>query len=88
MREPLGSDPAPIMAVSGLIVALSATLRSRVWCMWGIGSNVELRLVRDNKADKVLYMGARSVEPAGGRGRGSAGVSGGERIEVLANLPP
>ena len=56
--------------------------------MWGIGSNVELRLVSDNKADKVLYTGARSVELAGGRGRGSAGVSGGERIEVLANLPP
>lgn len=56
--------------------------------MWGIGSNVELRLVSDNKADRVLYMGARSVELGGGWGRGSAGVSGGERIEVLGNLPP
>jgi hypothetical protein len=88
IKAPLGSDPAPMMAVSGLIVALRATLRRRVWCMWGTGSNVELRLVSDNKADKVLYMGARSVELAGGSGRGSAGVSGGERIEVLANLPP
>ena len=56
--------------------------------MWGIGSNVELRLVSDNKADRVLYMGVRSVELGGGRGRGSVGVSGGERIEVLGNLPP
>ena len=88
IKEPFGSDPAPIMAVSGLMVALSATLRRRVWCMWGIGSSVELRLVSDNKADKVLYMGARSVELGGGWGRGSAGVSGGERIEVLGNLPP
>ena len=88
IKAPLGSDPAPMMAVSGLMVALSATLRRRVWCMCGIGSNVELRLVRDNKADKVLYMGVRSVGLAGGRGRGSGGVSGGERMEVLANLPP
>lgn len=87
MRDPLGRDPAPMIAVSGLILALSATLRSKVWWRWAMGSNVELRLVSESKADTVWCSGPRSVWTLGGGGKGSEGVSGGERIE-LDTLPP
>lgn len=37
IREPLGREPDPIMAVRGLMVALSAHLSRRLWWRWGMG---------------------------------------------------
>jgi hypothetical protein len=88
IREPFGSDPAPITAVSGLIVALSATLRSRVWCSWGMGSRVELSSESDKSADNVSRTLPRSMSVRGGFGSGKAGEAGGESIEASETRLP
>lgn len=88
ISEPFGKDPAPMMAVRGLIVAFKATLSKRVWCRCGIGSSVELSSVSESKADRVSRRLSRLVSDNGERGSGKDGDSGGERTEVSETRLP
>ena len=85
IRAPFGSEPAPRIAVSGLILALRASLSRRVWWICGMGSREELSPGSDNRAESVCWTLDRSVdvfEGTGVDGSGREGDSGGVRIGV------